>query len=97
MMLKTALFAAALAGMATATTTGASAWTREGYQRGYHSDRGDHYDYRRHDGWRDRYHTTTECIHGRKVLLRKNAWGRVVSRTVVGHCGNDHHYGWWRR
>ena len=79
MMMKSALFATVLAGVAAATAGNASAWSRS-------------------DGWRDNhnrhgYHkpilrTETRCIRSHRVVLRINQYGDVVSRNVVGRCGN---------
>jgi len=30
--------------------------------------------------------TVTRCVHGKRVLMRLNRWGRVVSSRVVGRC-----------
>jgi len=39
--------------------------------------------------------TVTRCVHGKRVVMRINRWGRVVSRRVVGRCwfphGHHHH------
>lgn len=34
--------------------------------------------------------TVTRCIGGRRVLMRINWRGRVVSRHVIGRCWNHH-------
>jgi len=34
--------------------------------------------------------TVTRCVNGRRVLMRINRWGRVVSRHVVGRCWYPH-------
>jgi hypothetical protein len=83
-MLRSALFAAVLTGMAAATATGASAWSSGGHGHDY-----------RH---RPTYHTSVQCIRGQKVLLKINQWGRVVDRTVIGRCGPMRHaWGRWGR
>ncbi|MCL4768552.1 MAG: hypothetical protein KJZ80_20230 [Hyphomicrobiaceae bacterium] len=79
MLLKSAVLAAVLAAAAAGSATAASATSRgaHGYWGG-HSNYGHH---RIH-----RTYTTTRCIGSRRVLMRINHWGHVVSRRVVGRC-----------
>lgn len=40
--------------------------------------------------WRKHTRTVVRCVHGRRVLMRINWRGRVVSRRVIGHCWRPH-------
>ncbi len=88
MLLKSAIFATVLA-VAAGTAATANAGHR-GYGWGghnYHGHHGGHYGHRTY--------TTTRCVNGRRVLMRMNRWGNVVSRSVIGRCWYPHSRRHW--
>ena len=89
MMLKSALFAAVLAAAAAtgaATTASAAPAAAPAVLAGIQSTS----DAVEQVRWRRHTRTVTRCIGGRRVLMRINWRGRVVSRHVVGRCWNHH-------
>ncbi len=42
--------------------------------------------------WRRHTRTVVRCVHGRRVLMRINWRGRVVSRRVIGRCWHPHRH-----
>jgi hypothetical protein len=76
---KSALFATVVAGVAAASAGSASAWSRSDGWRDHSSRHGYHKPYLR---------TETKCFRSHRVVLRINQYGDVVSRAVVGRCGN---------
>lgn len=90
MLLKSAIFATVLATVAAGTAVTANAGHRGHGAWGGHN----HHGYQRHH----RVHrttTTTRCVNGRRVLLRMNRWGHVVSRSVIGRCWHPHSRRHW--
>ena len=92
MMIKSAVFATVLAGIAAASATSASAapgygsgygYGKHGYQQTY---RGNHYNSHRHNYRRPVVRTQTRCVGRHRVALRINSYGQVISRSVVGRC-----------
>jgi hypothetical protein len=87
MKLKSAIFAAVAAAatlglgpMASAAPVGAAAAL--GVQNGS--------DLVQNVSWRPHTRTVVRCVHGRRVLMRINWRGRVVSRRVIGYCWHPH-------
>lgn len=79
MMIKPALFAAALVGMTAISAGNSTAWSAPGY----HS-------WKSHHAMR----TQTKCVGTRRVVMRINSSGDVVSRRVVGRCFTER---FWKR
>lgn len=82
-MLKSAILAAVLAAAAAGTAATASAapatapagWSVQEAAKQIHDVR-----------WRRHTRTVVRCVRGRRVLMRVNWRGRVVSRRVIGRC-----------
>ncbi len=92
MMIKSAVFATVVAGIAAASATSASAAPRygsgygygnHGYQQSYRSTQYNKY---RQNYRRPVVRTETRCVGRHRVALRINNYGKVLSRSVVGRC-----------